>query len=226
MNCFPAQIRLLTLRILSQFEAELPPQAEVRPSVPILIKLDRIQETISSRAYSCECVPLCPGWGERGGAAGVRSLPAGRAGAGFSAGLQRQAASPPEAETRPGAAQSAAGAARHLSAGTEEALLAVVSSSFHHLQNSNTMTLMISDMLFKFGQRQQQSFDDPLILKTSLLFTHCRFSVLDQTVALRYIHASIAKTNSQFKEINNGALSPLLASWYYHYKCNICHLLP
>lgn len=61
INCFPAQIRLLTLRILSQFEAELPPQAEVRPSVPILIKLDRIQETISSRAYSCECVPLCPG---------------------------------------------------------------------------------------------------------------------------------------------------------------------
>ena len=30
MNCFLSQIRLLTLRILSQFEAELPPQAEVQ----------------------------------------------------------------------------------------------------------------------------------------------------------------------------------------------------
>lgn len=59
--CFLSQIRLLTLRILSQFEAELPPQAEVRLSVQILIKLDQIQETISSAAHSCECVPLCPG---------------------------------------------------------------------------------------------------------------------------------------------------------------------
>ena len=36
INCFQFQTRLLTLRILSQFEAELPPQTEVSLSVPIL----------------------------------------------------------------------------------------------------------------------------------------------------------------------------------------------
>lgn len=38
MYCFLSQIRLLTLRILSQFEAELPPQTEVRLSVQVLSK--------------------------------------------------------------------------------------------------------------------------------------------------------------------------------------------
>lgn len=37
----PSQVRLLTLRILSQFEAELPPHAEVRPSgrIPKLFQI-------------------------------------------------------------------------------------------------------------------------------------------------------------------------------------------
>lgn len=44
MNRFLSQVRLLTLRILSQFEAELPQQTEVRLSVQILIKLDQIKK--------------------------------------------------------------------------------------------------------------------------------------------------------------------------------------
>lgn len=35
-----SKVRLLTLRILSQFEPELPPQAEVHPSVKILVKVN------------------------------------------------------------------------------------------------------------------------------------------------------------------------------------------
>lgn len=60
-----------------------------------------------------------PGGGRRGGAVGVRHLPAGGAGPRFGAGLQREAASPAEAEARPGAAQPAAGPPRHLPTGTE-----------------------------------------------------------------------------------------------------------
>lgn len=112
--------------------------------------------------FTLLCVALCPGRGERGGAAGVRSLPAGRAGASFSAGLQRQVAAPPEAETRPGAAQSATGAARHLPAGTEEALQAIV---FIHRLGKTGNTVMfyscdvISDMLFNVSPHLQHSFE-------------------------------------------------------------------
>lgn len=44
-HLFLSQVRLLTLRILSQFEAELPPQPEVRPSVETLLHFVIIHTT-------------------------------------------------------------------------------------------------------------------------------------------------------------------------------------
>lgn len=60
---------------------------------------------------------LRAGWGECRGAARFCPLPPGWAGACHSAGLQRETAAPPKAETRSGAAQSATGTPHHLPAG-------------------------------------------------------------------------------------------------------------
>ena len=60
-----------------------------------------------------------PGRGERGGAARVRRVPAGGARPSHRAGLQREAAAPPQAEARPGPGLPAAGAPRNLPAGEE-----------------------------------------------------------------------------------------------------------
>lgn len=59
MNRFLSQVRLLTLRILSQFEAELPPQTEVRLSVQILIKLEQIKKNDKlGHLFVWVCAPL------------------------------------------------------------------------------------------------------------------------------------------------------------------------
>lgn len=60
---------------------------------------------------------LRAGWGECRGAARFCPLPPGWAGTCHSAGLQRETAAPPKAETRSGAAQSATGTPHHLPAG-------------------------------------------------------------------------------------------------------------
>lgn len=74
-------------------------------------------------------------------------MPAGRAGAGFSAGLQRETASPPEAATRSGATQPAAGAARHLPAGTEENSTFTFFSLHHYDINIYIMILIVNSLV-------------------------------------------------------------------------------